>query len=423
MSDQKLKICLVGQKIQIQSRSSDTGLLWPIAQGLTKLGHDVTIISDSSYLKKAEVLRDQIKAYYLYDEQNYYSKSISFQKLIYKKFIQLHKKNNFDLVHSLDDSGYEIGRHKKAIGIRMAYDINAIHLSTLFSILTENNGSLQSLIKTSLKIGFKFLQKYFLYDRSLLQTADGMFTTTSQQRTLLENYYLYPDYHTYTVPYGIHLGSLDERSEPENLKLKYQIPENSGLVIAFSDFSSSTELEPLLQAFKKILLKDSNFYLVILGDGSQWKKTEYSIFKNVLSSRVKLINDAEDSDLLNFICACDVYVNLSARTTGLEPSMIEAMAQKKIVISSELSPISSYITHQENGFLVRPADQEMITKLLTSILYKKNDFDYSAIGECARSKVLDSFNRENMINALVQSYNQIISKSHSPRPKIKRRDS
>jgi glycosyltransferase involved in cell wall biosynthesis len=59
---------------------------------------------------------------------------------------------------------------------------------------------------------------------------------------------------------------------------------------------------------------------------------------------------------LNYISSSSIYVDLSSQSTGLEPSLIEAMAQKKVVIGSELSPISEIIEDTKDGFLVRPAD-------------------------------------------------------------------
>lgn len=411
MTDKKLRICLIGQKILVQSRSSDTAMLWPLAQGLSKRGHDVTIISTSSPLKKSEIIRDGIKAYYIYDDIKIKSKHHKFVDLCHKKFTQLHNEKPFDLVHSLDNSAYKIGRHKKSFNVKIAYDIEATSMAHLFSIMSENNGSLISQVKTSLKIGYNFFQNYFLHERSLLQTADGLFTTTPQQRILLERYYLYPDYHTYTVPYGINLGDLNERSESENFKMKIQIPDDAQIILAVSDFTNSLELTPLLKAFEKVVLKNSNTYLIIIGEGSQWKSVEYTMLKLVLGSRVIMPGDVDTNDLLNYISLCRVYVNLSSQSTGLEPSMIEAMAQKKIVIGSELSPISEYITEKENGFLVRPADEYTLIKLLSSILNQNNNEEFNLIGEKARQKVLESFDRQKMIDSLIFAYTEILRKT------------
>jgi glycosyltransferase involved in cell wall biosynthesis len=403
-----MRICLVGHKIHVHSRAADTGLLWPLARGLSERGHDVTIISTVSPLKKAEVYRDGIRAFYLQESASSY-KTNRFIDAAHKKFTQLHNEKNFDLVHSLDDSALKIGRHKNNFNVTVAYDIEATKMAELFSTLTENDGSLNSQIKTSIKVGYKFLTSYFSQDRSLLQTADGIFTTTPQQRMILERYYLYPDYHTYTVPYGINLGDLTPRSESESFKLKLQIPDDAEIILTVSNFTNSFELRPLLKAFEKVVLKNSNTYLVIIGDGPRWKDVEYQMLKLVLGSRVIMPGSVDAEDLLNYISSSSIYVDLSSQSTGLEPSLIEAMAQKKVVIGSELSPISEIIEDTKDGFLVRPADDITLSKLLFQILIEKDR--YQQIGEEARLKVLKVFNRQKMIDSLLQSYSEILEKS------------
>lgn len=405
---EKLRICLVGQKIQVQSRSSDTGLLWPLARGLSKKGHEVTILSSTTPLKKSEIYRDGVRAFYLFEGQSHY-KTQRFVDAVHKKFISLHMEKPFDIVHCLDDGGYKIGRHKKNFETCVAYDVQATTMADLFSTLAENDGTLQSQFKTSIKLGYRFIHNYFAKDRTLLDTADGLFVTTPQQRTILERYFLYPDYHTYTVPYGINLGDLAPREESANFKLKMQIPEDSQIILAVSDFSNASELRPLLKAFEKIIMKNSNIYLFLVGDGPRWKDVEYDMLKLVLGSRVIMTGSMTAEDLLDSIAASSIYVDLSSRSTGLEPSLIEAMAQKKIVIGSELSPIAEIIEDGLDGYLVRPADDLSIAQLLEKILHSQDAF--ALIGEAARDKVLKFFNREKMIDALLAAYYEIIAKS------------
>jgi len=411
---EKLRICLIGQKIQVQSRSSDTGLLWPLARGLSKKGHEVTILSSTTPLKKSEIYRDGVHAYYLFEGGSHY-KTQRFVDAVHKKFTSLHLDKPFDIVHCLDDGGYKIGRHKNNFKTCVAYDVQATTMSDLFSTLAENDGSLQSQFKTSIKLGYRFIHNFFAKDRSLLDTADGIFVTTPQQRTILERYFLYPDYHTYTVPYGINLGDLAPRQESANFKLKMQIPEEAQIILAVSDFSNALELRPLLKAFEKIIMKNSNVYLFLVGDGPRWKDVEYDMLKLVLGSRVIMTGSMTAEDLLECIAASSIYVDLSSRSTGLEPSLIEAMAQKKIVVGSELSPIAEIIEDGRDGYLVRPADDLNIAQLLEKVLNEQDAF--ALIGEAARDKVLKFFNREKMIDALLAAYFEIIEKS----PYFKRR--
>jgi glycosyltransferase involved in cell wall biosynthesis len=406
---EKMRICLIGQKISVLSRSTDTGLLWPLARGLTERGHDVTIISTSTPLKRPEIFRDGIRAFYLNEGQPQY-KTYKFSDAAHRKFVALHQENPFHLVHSLDQSGFKIGRHKRNFGVSMAYDVEATHMAELFSILSENQNSFQNMIVTAFKLVFRFLKNYFMQDRSLLISADGIFVTTPQQRLILERYYLYPDFHTYTVPYGINLGDLTPKSESENFKAKLHIPDDSSIILAISDFTSTHEVEPLLKAFEKVVLKKPNTYLLLLGHGPQWKSVEYEMLKLALGSRVIMPGEVTAVEMLDCILSSPIYVDLSSRSTGLEPSLIEAMAQKKVVIGSELSPISEIIEDGVDGFLVRPADVETLSALLDKLI-NSNLINTEEIGEKARQKVVEVFNRQKMIDSLINAYSHILVNS------------
>lgn len=406
---QRMRICLIGQKISVLSRSTDSGLLWPLARGLSERGHDVTIISTSSPLKRAEIFRDGVRAYYLNENQPQY-KTIRFNDAALRKFITLNNEKPFDIVHSLDDSGLKIARHKKNLNISLAYDIEATKLAELFSILSESRPGTRSFIATTTKLIFKFLQNYFMHDRSLLDTADGVFVTTPQQRMILERYYLFPDYHTYTVPYGINLGDLTPKAESENFKSKLNIPENAQIILAHSDFTSTHEVKPILKAFEKVVLKKPNTYLLLLGNGPQLKNVEFEMLNLALGSRVIMPGQVLAEEMLECILASPIYIDLSSRSTGLEPSLIEAMAQKKIVIGSELSPISEVIEDGVDGFLVRPADVYTLSVLLDKIM-NGNGVNREQIGEKARQKIVETFNRNKMIDSLIDAYRQILLRS------------
>ncbi len=406
---EKLRICLIGQKIPVLSRSSDTGLLWPLARGLTERGHEVTIISTSTALKRPEVFRDGIRAFYLNEGQPQY-KTIRFADAAQRKFVHLNNEKPFHIVHSLDESGFKIGRHKHNLNISMAYDVEATQMAQLFNILSQNQNSLRNRISTSVNLVFTFLKTYFMQDRALLQSADGIFVTTPQQRTILERYYLYPDFHTYTVPYGINLGDLTPKSESENFKFKLNIPDNAHIILALSDFTSLHEVKPLLKAFEKVVLKMPNTYLLLLGSGPQWKNVEFEMLKLALGSRVLMPGDVTAEEMLDCILSSPIYVDLSSRSTGLEPSLIEAMAQKKVVIGSELSPISDVIEDGVDGFLVRPADVESLSTLLDKLI-TGSEINKEQIGDRARQKVVEVFNRQKMIDSLINAYSQILINS------------
>ncbi len=402
---ESLNICLVANRFQILSRSTDHGFLWPIAQGLAKQGHRVTVISTKSPMGKSEVQRDDVRAFFLHEGPKNLA-HLNFQQAACLKFMQLHKEKAFHIVHSIDNSGYRIGRKKDEFKVAMAYDVEATQLSQIFAILGMRQDSLGSLLTTSLAVAYKFLTTFYGGDRQLLQTADGIFVTNPQQRIILERYYLYPDFHIYTVPYGMEIGDLSPKEQSLELKKKLHLPENSHIAVTISDMNEARELTYLLQAFEKVAIKKPNSYLIIVGNGPKWKEVEYQMLNLALGNRVILAGAVPSTELADYIQLGDVYVNMSSRTTGFEPSTIEAMAQKKVIIGSEVSPMSNIVEDGRDGFLLRPADIDSLANLLVEIFSGSMPTD--DIGERARQKVTDLFDPKKMTHSVLKAYYEIL---------------
>lgn len=407
-SPEVLNICLIAQHFPILGRASDHGFLWPIARGLALRGHKVTVISARSPLGKAEVLRDNVRAYYLYEGSQNYS-AMKFEDAVYEKFMSLHKTEPFHLLHSIDGSGFRIARQKRQLKLAVAYDVEATEMSQLFSIYGMAQETLRSLLSTSFAVAYKFVSTYYGHDRALLDTADGVFVTSPQQRIVLERYYLYPDYHTYTVPYGVELGDLNPKAESSELKAKLGLPEKAHVLVTISDMVEIGELKNLLVAFERVAVKKPNAYLIIVGNGPLWKKVEFEVLNLALGRRVILTGAIKSQEIGDYISLADVFVNMSSRTTGFEPSIIEAMAYKKVVIGSEVSPIANVIEDGQEGFLLRPADTESLSHLLLEIF--NGHMPVQDIGEKARAKVINIFDTKKMVVAIVAAYRKILGAS------------
>lgn len=405
---EKLNICLVGQRFPVMGRTSDQGFIWPMTRGLVAKGHDVTVISTRSPMGKPEFTRDGVKLFYLHE--GYPNKAgIPFEHAALEKFRELHAEKAFDLVHSIDRSGYLIGRKRRRLKIAMTYDAEATQMSQLFSIMGMAQDSVGSLLATGLALGYKFLTTYLGGDRELLKTADGVFVNSPQQRMFLERYYMYPDFHIFTVPYGVELSQfkIPTPNADSPLRQKYKLPENTHILLTVTDMTVPEEVLNLLKAFERVAIKKPNAYMVILGSGPAWKKIEYEMLGLALGSRVIMPGALKDEEISEWIALSDVFVNMSSRTTGFEPSMIEAMAQKKVIIGSELSPVSNIIEDGQDGFLLRPADSDSLAELLVELF--SGSLPSFEIGQKAREKVMNLFDPKKMVEALNGAYQQILN--------------
>jgi len=404
----KLNICLVAQRFPVLGRASDHSFLWPIARGLSQIGHRVTVIGGQSNLGKSEVQRDQVQGYFLHDSNPQFA-GVPFQEAAYEKFLSLHRAQPFDLVHCMDKSGYRISKNKKNLKVKVAYDVEATEISHIFSALAMSEENLGSLLSTFASVSYRFLTTYFGKDRDILKSADGVFVTSPEQRFFLERYYLFPDHHIYTVPYGLELGDLSAKPEAVELRKKYNLPESCHLVLTVTDMAVPEEMKNLLRAFERVAVKKPNAYLIMIGSGPGWKAIEFEMLNLALGSKTIMTGALSTEEVFDWISIADVFVNMSARRTGYEISLFEAMAQKKVIIGSEMSPVANVIEDSQDGFLLRPADTQSLAHLLTELF--SGSIPTTEIAEKARQKVIQLFDPQRMIQSVEAAYTQILKRS------------
>lgn len=405
----KLNVCLIARQFPIEGRASGFSFLRLIARGLAARGHRVIVLSASHPSGKQEITQDGVRIFFLMEGRAARVRRDPFPNLVKSKFIDLHtspETGPFHLVHSVDDSALNISRFKKSYKIAVAYDVAATRLAELFAIMGMSQETLGSLISTGIAVGYRFLRSFYGRDRQILKTADGVFVTSPRERLALERYYLYPDARIHVVPYGIEIGDLAQREKSDDLRRSVGVPETAKVVVTITDMTEIGDVRNLLEAFEQVVIKKPNVRLIIVGDGPKFKEIEYEMLLLALGSKVIFTGAVKESEIPDYIALADVFVNLSARTTGFEPSLLEAMAQKKVIVGSEGSPMGTIVEHGQDGFLIRPADVAELSNLLLDIFAGQIPID--AIGDQAREKVLSLFDPEKMVIETLTSYYAIL---------------
>jgi glycosyltransferase involved in cell wall biosynthesis len=400
-----LNICVVANKFPLRRDSDELGFLWPVAKGLSQRGHSVTVLSTTNSLNQSEITLDGVKAYYLKTGRD---SATPFSELLVNKFQKLHKENPFHILHCLDSSGFVLSREKKTLHIPIAFDVEATQMSQLFAIIGMGQENIRSLFRTAVALTYKFLVTFFGGDRQLLKSADGIFVMSPQQRLALERYYLYPDARIFTVPYSMEVSSV-LREKPMALVEKWSIPSDSQVVVTISDMTELSELRNILLAFQKAVIKRPSARLIIVGNGPLFKEVEFEVLNLALGSKVILTGAVTNMEIPEYISLAKVFINISARTTGFEFSILEAMMQKKAVIGSEVSPIANIIEDGHDGFLIRPADISSMSSLLLQIF--SNRLPVTEIGENAFHKVSNLFDLDKIVEQTILAYAKIIGTS------------
>lgn len=402
----QLKICLISRKFPIRGRAADHSYLWMIAKRLSNLGHKVTVIAQRSPQSKSEVLEEGVQVYYLDNDSKHSPKNL--QSLIRTKFAELHRSEAFDIVHTIDKSGYKVIKNSQKFKVATAADVEATNIAQIFTILGMTQDTVGSALSTSISVLYKFLRTYN-GDRRLLKSSNGIFVSSPQQRLFLERYYLYPDRRIFTVAYGIEIPESVNDNSSRNLKEQYSLPERGDIIATVSDMIDVEEVKTILEALQKVVIKKPETRLIIIGNGPKKKEIEFETYKLALGNFVHFTGAINNIELPDYISNCSIFINLSSRSTGFEASVLEAMTQKKLVIASEVSALASLIEDRKDGFLVRPADINGVSRLLLEII--NEEIPIKEVGAAAKSKVQNYFDPEKMISNTINAYYDILRNS------------
>ncbi len=400
-----LNICLVAEKFPIIGRTHARGFIAPIARGLVKAGHKVSVIAWDNPLGEKEIEQEGIKTYFVAGANT--SRTELFSRRVHQKFSELHSKDPFHIVHSLTHSAIRVGYEKKNLGIAIAYDVTATKMAEIFSIYGLAENTVTSQLKTAYRVAMRFLQTYSIRDRLVLKNADGVFVHSPQQALALERYYLYPEMKTFNIPYGIEIEDLSPRQGSDELRQKLKIPKSAKIAVTVSDMIEKQDVINILRAFQPVATKKPSSHLIIVGHGPAFKDIEYEMLNLALGSHVTLIGSVPAYEISSYIDLANVYIYLGGRASGYDPNLLEAMIQEKIIIGSEVSPIATVVEDGTDGFLIRPADVSTLTQLLMGLFL--GQILPGDMGKNARAKALDIFDTSKMVSGTLSAYEKILS--------------
>lgn len=145
------------------------------------------------------------------------------------------------------------------------------------------------------------------------------------------------------------------------------VRENRSLLLAVGRLGGEKGFDRLLDAFERVAMENSDWDLVILGEGVERAFLETQITKLGLSGRAHL--PGRVGNLGDWYNRADVYV-LSSHFEGFPNTLIEAMAHGVSAVSMDCaSGPADIITSGKNGLLVPPETGVTgLSKALSSLM-------------------------------------------------------
>ena len=161
--------------------------------------------------------------------------------------------------------------------------------------------------------------------------------------------------------------------------------------------------ELFLEVAKKIIEKGFNAKFLIVGEGEERENILREIRELKIEKYVLFLGYREN--VYDFMNLCDIVCNFSVEPEPFGRTIIEAMALKKVVFSTNLGGPIEIIDDGVDGFLC-PLNADIIAKKIIDVL--KNRDLAQKIGENAYKKAFNDFNIENQIKKIESLYEDFI---------------
>lgn len=154
--------------------------------------------------------------------------------------------------------------------------------------------------------------------------------------------------------------------EKKTLRVKYQIHPDDIVLGSVGRMQNHIKgFDKLLKLFAQLHQQDSQYKLIIVGDGPMLD--EYKASAQQLGIADAVIFTGYQSDVNALYEIMHAYISLP-RNEGFGLSIVEAMSHAIPVLASEVGGIKNIIKSGENGYLLKDESFEEVSTLLTSVL-------------------------------------------------------
>jgi len=137
--------------------------------------------------------------------------------------------------------------------------------------------------------------------------------------------------------------------------------------LAVGRISAEKAFTGLVETFGKLAKQFPNIALTIVGDGPDRKELESAIAQCARPSAIELTGALPESETLERIAGCHALI-LPSLMEGLPVVIIEALAQSKPVIASQVAGIPELVVHGRTGLLFTVGNWELLRTAIETLL-------------------------------------------------------
>ena len=326
-------------------------------------------------------------------------REMSLINTLYERIEEIIKLEKPDIIHAHSPSlnGIPAFRAGKKFGIPVVYEVRA-----LWEDAAVDHGSFQ---KGSLKYRVSRFIETNLFKRvaALFVICDGL------KREIISRGI--SDNKITVIPNCVDVKFFSPCEYDEKIAAKFNLTGKTvfGFIGSFYNYEG---IDLLIDSYMKMLQKRNSIKLFLVGDGPEKDALHNKVEKAGLTGHVIFTGKVPHEHIKRYYSVMDALVyprkkmRLTELVTPLKP--LEAMAMGKIVVGSDVGGMKELITNNIDGFLFKAGDVDALSKLLTELAFKKEDFQ--EISKAAIEKVQRKHRWDLAVKQYLPVYKKLVNK-------------
>lgn len=186
--------------------------------------------------------------------------------------------------------------------------------------------------------------------------------------------------------------SLDQ----ENFKEEIGVDKNKYIILTVAQARPEKDLNTLIKAIKEVK-NSSKMEFVIVGGGPLIGEIK-SLAENLEIKNIHFLD--KRNDIREVMIQSDIFV-LTSKKDALPNVILEAMANKIPIISTNAGGIPELVINNKTGILVEIGDYKSISKSIDNLYEMDTEEKYKLV-ESAYNHILNNFNLEKIIKITIE---------------------
>ena len=387
--NQRLNILLLSQFFST-TKGGGEYVFKIMSDNLSKRGHKVWVITNDVKNENYEIT-ENVKIIKVKPTIEYrggipptFQENFLYVINAFRKAISIIKKEKIDVVHSNNFS-------PALVGSLISYFTKIPHVTTIHDIFSIYDKKFWKKWAEQTNVSSINARIIPFFEKKMLKLNFDCIHTVSEA-TKKDILSIGTDKPIRVIP-----NSISTKSETK------QVKKNQFLYLGRLVFYKNIEI--ILRAFKIVLKKSPNSFLIIAGDGphkESLKKivSELNIQKNVefkgFVSTTEKINLLAESNALLFPSICE----------GFGLVILEAFSQNRPVLVSNIAPMSDIVSHGETGFVLNPNDEDEWAEHIMKLIDNNQKSDI--MGKNGNLILKTKYNQNIMFDKLIEMYNDLV---------------